>query len=147
MNWELAKWIGITALFALWSLFCFEQGGERGKVKLEALQAAQAEAVSKAVLAEKSAQMAEQGRLNGIIATYEQKLQTPDPIVSTIATRLLYRACSGPVSETGGTPAGTLSPSALPPSNSRLEPAVRRVIEACSQDAIELTALQQAWPR
>ena len=141
------KPILIALIVAGWSWFCFHQGGLSSTGKLEALQAAQAEGVAKAVLAERAQGAAELARVNAVLKEYENA--PIDPIAIGLAQRVYQyaRVASCPVSKTSTDTPGTVQPSPQPPDPQSVERALDAHIQACSADAAQLNALIEAWPR
>jgi hypothetical protein len=141
-----AKWGGIAAALLAWSWACFHQGGLGPTAALDRAREAQAELVARAVLAERASTAAESVRVNAILKGYEDA--PIDPIVPGVAHRVLvYAGAAGcPVSGAAAAPSGAGGPSPRTPGDPGLERLFQALIDACAQDASELTALQQAWP-
>lgn len=138
---------GILALVA--GLFGggFYLGGLRSEAALEAFQSAQSANTAKAVLAERASGAAELARVNLLLKGYQDA--PIDPIDVGLAHRVYVYASAAdcPVSGAGAHPAGAVSPSPQPSSDPGFVGLAQSVIDACAQDAAELTAIQQAWPR
>ncbi len=136
-----------VVLLAVAVLVGYHFGGMGPKAQLEALKAAQAELTATAVLAERASAEAEVVRVNAILKEYQDAAL--NPIVPGIAVRLLERACptSGPLPADSGHPGTPSSSSPQPGSDPGAQRLLQVLVEACAQDADELTALQQAWPR
>jgi hypothetical protein len=139
---------GIAALAALLFAAGFYFGGLRSKTAYEALQAAQAEAVAKAVLAERSATAAQLAKQNEVISTYES--HALDPLAPIIAQRLCLAPAAGdrrPVPQAPAN-AGRAPPAAPEPfSPSPVATALGDLLSACASDAARLSALQALSPR
>jgi hypothetical protein len=142
-----AKIGGILAAVALLFGAGFYFGGLRSKTALEGFQAAQAQNVATAVLAERNSTAAELARMNAIVKGYQDA--PPDPIVATAAQRVFVYArgaanCSvpGPAPMAGGAPPA--APVASGPD--RVEQALGAYIGACASDAKRLAAVQALAP-
>lgn len=139
--------IGGIALLVLALFFGgFYLGGLKSKVTLEHSLSQQSATVAAALQAQQKISDAEETRLNGIIAKYEQ---TPiDPIALTLGASLhKYTLSECPVSGPAANSSGTGSTPAVTASDGSVERATDAVFKACAQDAAELAAIQQAWPK
>lgn len=138
---------GILAAIALIFVIGFHFGGMGPKTKLEGFQAAQAENTAKAVLAERASAATELARVNTILKGYQDEILKP--VDSTIAERVLYRACpaGSPVPSAGSHAGGTVSASPQPRGDPESQRLLQTVFDACTHDANQLTAIQQAWPK
>jgi hypothetical protein len=148
MGWITVLKCGAIAAVLVGLFACgYHMGSANGRADVEALRAAQAAAVAKAVLAEKAASDAEHARQAGIIEDYEHALL--HPVDLHIGRRLLVAACPGAaaVPETGPNPGSFGDPAAVAGGDPGLGPAIDRVIAACRDDASQLSALIEAWPR
>jgi hypothetical protein len=138
--------LALALFFAGWKVEAW-----RCRAAAEALSAAQASAVAKAVLAQKIAADAESARLNGIIETYEQAALTPIPVADV--DRLYVAACAatGPLPKTGAPPAGTVAAGTVAsparPTQADVSQSLTDYINACTRDGERLNALIQAWPQ
>jgi hypothetical protein len=136
-----------AALYVIAFAIGFYFGGLRSKTALETVETAQSENTAKAVLAQKAALDAEEARLNGVIAKYEA---TPiDPIAVGLAGRVLQyaRVADCPVPKAASITSGTGDTAAQSSGDASLIRLSQAVLDACAQDAAQLTALQQAWPQ
>lgn len=124
----------------------YRLGGMASKTTLEGFEAAQAENTAKAVLAERASTAAELARVNAILKGYTDA--PIDPVSVGLAHRVYVyaHAADCPVSGASPNPAATGSASPQPRGDPSFVGLAQRVIDACSQDAAELTALQEAWP-
>ena len=147
MNWETIKLAAAIAAVAAWSWVCYHAGGNSGRTAVEALRAAQSQAVAKAVLAQRASGEAELERVNAILKGYEDALL--HPVDLHIGSRVLIAACGvgSPVPKAAPDPGRTGDPAGITGSDPRLGPAIDRVVQAGKRDASKVTALQQAWPQ
>lgn len=124
-------------------------GSQHGQAQLAQLQAAQSAATTKALQAQAASTAVQVAQLQGAVARYEALLQTPDPITLNLGQRLFkYAAASCPaVSQTPVPAGGTVNSAALPDSLTELVRLSQVAIDACSADAKQLAAIQQAWPK
>jgi hypothetical protein len=135
------KWAAIVGLLA----FIYHAGGNGPRAALERDHAAMAEAATKALLAQRSAQEAEATRINKAVNDYES---TPlDPIAPTIARRVYIAAAGGcPVPRAPVLAGGTQAPTPLPLGPSGVERALGDFITACSEDARQMNAMLELAP-
>lgn len=109
---------------------------------------AQSAAVATAVLAERASTAAELVRVNTVLKGYQENAAL-NPVDVGLAHRVYVYAhateCSMPAA--GAHPAATGSASQEPRGDPGFVGLAQAAIDACAQDAAELTALQQAWPR
>lgn len=122
-------------------------GSRASKTALEGFQAAQSANTAKAVLAERASAATELARVNTILKGYQDA--PIDPVALSLGSRVLNyaRVADCPVPSPGPAPSGTVSAGPQPGGDGGVEQALTGVLTACAQDASELTALQQAWPR
>lgn len=142
-----AKLGALIAAIALIFWAGWHLGSSNAKTALAGFKAAQAENTAKAVLAERASAAAELARVNTILKGYEDA--PINPIDAGLAHRVYVYAhtadCAVPTAGANTPAAGSTSPQ--PSRDPSFVGLAQRVIDACAQDAAELTALQQAWPR
>lgn len=134
MSLALIKYGIIAAIILGWSLFCYERGKD-------AEQSRESENIAKAVLAQQKSYNASEEQLQAIVRRYEAT--AIDPVVPTLAHKLLISASSCPVHEATNT-AGAAVPATKPSGNAGIEQATQRVFDACAADAAQLEALIKA---
>jgi hypothetical protein len=118
----------------------------QSKTAYEALQAAQASNVAKAVLAERASSQAESARINTLLEAYQNA--PPDPVVSSVAYRLLERTCPavGAVPTNPGPASGTRPASGIPRGDPEIEQLTQAALAAAGRDARRLNLCRDAWP-
>jgi len=121
-------------------------GGLRPKARLIALQTAQAQAITQAVLAEQAHAQTESERLRKIIYGYENRV--PDPITVGLGHRVYINACkASPLPKAASDPGRVSAPVSIPSGDPPIVGRLQAVIDACTLDASQLDALIAAWPQ
>lgn len=122
-------------------------GSLKSKAALDHSLEAQSATVTAALIAQRKISDAEEDRLNAVISKYEQSLL--DPIALSVGTRVYeHAAASCPtVSSAKAATGRTSEPTAVPPHPDPVESILNAYVEACSKDASQLAAIQEAWPK
>jgi hypothetical protein len=125
----------------------FYLGGLGPKAALERDHAAMAQAATQALLAQRAQASADHAHLQGVIDRYDAQKDIPNPVDTGLAHRVYITAASGcPVPETRIVAGGIEAPAALAGSDPGIVGRLQDLIDACRDDAEQMSAMIQLAP-
>lgn len=145
-----AKLVGAAAALVFLFGLGYHFGGMASKTAEEAARAAQLSAVATAYQNQVLAAQASETQLQKVENAYDALKDTPDPVTTGLATRVLYRACPadrGDVPQAKPVAAGASALGAQPGGDPSLAGRLQAVLDACTADARQLDALIKLAPQ
>jgi hypothetical protein len=141
---------GILAMLAALFGTGYHFGGMASKTALEAQHAAQLQAAVTALDNQASQRVAAEAKLAKVQNDYDAIKDLPDPVSVGLAQRVLYAACpagGGDVPKAGAVASGALAAAPEPGSDPGLGGRLQAVLDACTADAKQMSAMIELAPK
>jgi inorganic triphosphatase YgiF len=144
------KWGGIAGLALALFVAGYHLGGNSAKTAAEALHAAQLSAVATVYQNQVLATQASEAQLQKVENAYDAVKDAPDPVTAGLATRVLLRACpasGGDVPQAAALAGRAAASTAESGGDPGLGGKLQAVLDACTADARQMSAMIELAPR